>query len=483
MKTTTSRRFLAGALCAAALAGLPPASLAAEPDAAASSPRSAVPSTAAPEASMNERVLTVPVDPQRSVRLVVTLLQPDGPGPFPLAVMNHGAAGKTPRAQMPRYVHTFAAYYFLSRGYAVALPMLRGHAGSEGEMKPFGCNQERVGLDNARDIQAVLDFLATQPGLDASRTVMAGQSIGGWNTLAYGALGDPRVKGLLNFAGGMNISNCASSAAALARGAERFGASTRVPSIWFYGENDSYFGPPVWQAMFSRYTAMGAKVQLEAFGPFMKDAHHLLVYPEGLPLWAPKADAFLRQLGLPAAVTHPQYLPQDFPPPSGHAALDDVEAVPYLSEKGREHYRRFLERPMPRAYIVSPTYAAAFYGGFDPVGRGLKECRMRSRHCHVYAVDDHVAWVRPTPAPPAVRPATPEEASAIPFVNEAGRQGWLKYLALRRPKAFVIAPDGTWNAAALGPDPLAHALEQCNKAHQGCRLYAVDQGVVWAEEP
>jgi dienelactone hydrolase len=475
---TIPRRYLAGVLLSAALAAAPLASHAAE---ASAEP---APGLVAPEASMNERVLMVLVDAQQGVRLVVTLLQPDGPGPFPLAVMNHGASGKTPRAQMPRYRHTFSAYYFLSRGYAVALPMLRGHGGSEGDIKPFGCNHDSVAQANARDLQAVLDFLATQPGIDASRSVMAGQSFGGWNTLAYGALGDPRVKGLLNFAGGMTISNCPSTTAALARGAERFGATTRVPSIWFYGENDSYFGAPVWQAMLSRYTAMGAKAQMVAFGPFMKDAHNLLGYPEGLAIWAPKADAFLTQIGLPAAVTHPEYLPHDFPPPSGYAALDDVEAVPYVAEKGREQYGEFLKRPLPRAFVLSPTgFSAWFYGGFDPIGRGLKVCGERSRDCFVYAVDEHVVWSRPTPAPPPTRPATPEDAAAIPFVTESGRQGWLRYLGLRRPKAFVIAPDGAWSAAALGPDPLVRALEQCGKAHQGCRLYAVDQGVVWAAEP
>lgn len=477
MKTTTLCR-LQGALLVAVLAALPLGSRAADADPAPVPG----PDLAAPEASMNERVLRVPVDPQQSVRLVVTLLKPDGPGPFPLAVLNHGASGKTPRAQMPRYRHTFAAYYFLSRGYAVALPMLRGHAGSDGDIKPFGCNQESVGLAAARDIQAVVDFLATQPELDASRIVMSGQSLGGWNTLAYGALADPRVKGLVNFAGGMNISNCPSTAPVLARGAERFAATTRVPSIWFYGENDSYFGAPVWQPMLARYTALGAKAQVVAFGPFMEDAHNLLGYPEGLPIWAPKVDAFLQQIGLPAAVTHPEYLPQAFPPPSGYAAIDDVQAVPYVGEPGRERYRKFLEHAPSRAFVISRAgFAGAFYGGFDPIGRGLKMCAERSRDCFLYAADQHVVWSRPTPAPPAVRPATPEEAVAIPYVSDSGRQGWQKFLEMRQPKAFVIAPDGAWSAAALGPDPLAVALANCGKTHQGCRLYAVDQGVVWAE--
>ena len=441
-------------------------------------------STAAPEASMNERVLMVPVDAQRNVRLQVTVLQPDGPGPFPLAVVNHGASGKQPPAQMERHRHNFAAYYFLSRGYAVVLPMVRGYAGSEGRLYAAGCNYENIALSIAADLQAVLDFMARDPAIDARRTVVAGQSFGGWNTLAFGSLADPRVKGLVNFAGGVNASSCSTSPAALARGAGRFGATARAPSIWFYGENDSFFGPPLAQAMHERYTAAGAPAKLVAFGPFMQDAHELLAYPEGLPLWALRLDAFLQQLGLPGRVAHPEYLPQDFPPPSGYAAIDDVDAVPYLDDRGREHYRRFLARAAPRVYVLSPYgFLGAYYGGFDPVGRGLKDCRARARECFVYAVDGHVAWTRPTPAPPASGFAAADDVAAVPFLNEAGRQGYQKYLALRRPKAFALAPNGSWSATALGPDPIATVLQSCRKAHPGCRLYAVDHTVVWTGEP
>jgi dienelactone hydrolase len=444
----------------------------------------AVVDSAAPEASMNERVLMVPVDAQRTVRLQVTVLQPSGPGPFPVAVMNHGAAGQMPTAKMPRFRHSFAAYYFLSRGYAVVLPMMRGHAGSEGRLRPFGCNQDSVALDSARDIQAVIDYLATDPTLDTRRIVMAGQSFGGWNTLAFGSLGDPRVKGLVNFVGGMAISNCLQTGPVLARGAERFATTTRVPSVWFYGDNDSFFAKPVWQAMHQGYTSWGGRAELVAFGTFMKDAHALLAYPEGLKIWAPRVDRFLENIGLPAVVSNPQYLPHEFPEASGYAAIEDVAAVPYLDERGREFYKKFLERPLPRVYVISRFgYVGSFYGGFDPMGRGLKDCAARSRECQVYAVDDDVVWQRPTPAPPASDFAHVDDVAAVPFVSQSGREGYQKYLAMRRPKAFAVAPDGAWSAVSMGSDPVAMALENCGRTHQGCRLYAVDHSVVWNMEP
>jgi len=40
--------------------------------------------------------------------------------------MNDGATNAEPPGLQPRYRQSFSAYYFLSRGYAVALPMMRG---------------------------------------------------------------------------------------------------------------------------------------------------------------------------------------------------------------------------------------------------------------------------------------------------------------------------------------------------------------------
>jgi len=48
-----------------------------------------------------------------------------------------------------------------------------------------------------------------------------------------------------------------------------------------------------------------------------------------------------------------------------------------------------------------------------------------------------------------------------------------------RPRAFAIAAGGGWDAAALGPDPVAYVLAKCNAKYPGCRLYAVDEDVVW----
>jgi dienelactone hydrolase len=434
----------------------------------------------APDAPMNERVLHITVDSMDSVKLEVTLYTPNGPGPFPLAVMNHGSDGSKSPKENPRYRFTFSAYYFLSRGYAVALPMMRGYAGSEGKQVPHGCDVAAHGINNAKDIYAVINYLTSLPEIDGNNIVVAGQSFGGWNTLAFGMLKHPRVKGLINFAGGVLASDCPTPEYSLAAAAGQFGAHTSVPSIWFYGDNDKIFPTSTWRAMYDSYVAAWGPAELVAYGKFMTDSHNMLGHQEGLDIWTPKVDAFLRKVGLPSKLVHPEYLPTPFPPPTNYAAVTDIDAVPYLNDKGRKTYLKFLSDPKPKVFVFSPTgLSASFNGGFDPLGRAMNACKKYSRKCQIYAVDDHVVWSRPTPAPPPTHFASLTDQNSVPYLNDKGREGYLKFLKFRKPRAFAIAPDGAWSASSQGSDPLAVALDSCAKGHTGCLLYAVDDEIVW----
>ena len=240
-----------------------------------------------PPAPFHEQVLHLQGDPDRPVALIVTLYTPEGTGPFPLAVMNHGSSGNdVQRATMPRYRFMMSAYYFLSRGYAVALPVMRGFAGSGGKLGHYGCDLDRLAMDNGRDIEAVINELSHDPRLDTSRVIVAGQSFGGWNTLGLGALQVRNVRGLINFVGGVQYSACKDTgdgAASLVRSAGRLGAYTRLPSLWFYGENDSLFGPDIWRPMHEAYINAGADAELVDVGRFMEDSHQMLSRPESIP--------------------------------------------------------------------------------------------------------------------------------------------------------------------------------------------------------
>lgn len=436
---------------------------------------------AGPEAPLNERIVRVPVQASPPISLEVTVYMPAhsaGGGFFPLALINHGASHDP--ANAPRVGDPFIPWYFLSRGYAVVMPMMRGYAHSYGYTLPHGCDVLAIGDDAAKDIRKVLDAVKDLPGIDTTKIVVAGKSMGGWNTLAFGATNPPDVKGLLNFAGGVKESDCTKPDESLISAAAELGARTRLPSIWFYGDNDQIFSVATWRSMYARYTGAGAHAQLVDYGAFQKDAHAMTASGAGLPLWVAKADAFLAGIGMPNREVNTEYLPLMAPKASGYATIADASAVPYLTDAQKAAiYTSYLAAPAPKALAIGSTSGAWVSGSFDPAPSAMRQCWSRSKYCQLYAVDDTVVWPRQETAPPPTHFAPLQDVKAVPYLHADGRNGYARYLGTRRPRAFAIAPDGAWGAAS-GVDPINDALAQCANGHAGCRVYSVDGEVVWA---
>lgn len=422
-------------------------------------------------------------DLKRPAMLNTTLALPTGPGPFPLVIVNHGSKGKANENDMRHYARSMATFYFLSRGYAVAQPLLRGYGGSTGEPSyQDKCQFSEMALDHGRDILAVIDQLAQNPKIDARRVIVAGLSFGGWNSLAVGALQDPRVKLIGNFYGGLRSENCEANDRALLRGSGILGKTSLTPTIWFYGDNDRMFAKPLWEGMFRAYVGAGGKADLVAYGQFGTDAHRLMSNPAAFGIVSPPLDAFLARNGFPAHVTHPQYIPLTPPPASRYASLTDVDAIPFSSDQVRTAYQAFLKAPQPRAFFIAEGRGSvAVNGGYDPLARGYAQCRQHGVTCRLYAFNDDVVWPHPTPLPPTSRFAAYENADAIPYINAAGRAGYAEFRKMTRPKAFVIAPNGAWMLASGVSDAVGTAMERCRSLSTGCRPYAIDGDVVWTD--
>ncbi|MCJ2141173.1 dienelactone hydrolase family protein [Methylobacterium sp. E-066] len=434
-------------------------------------------------------ILDLTGDPAYPVKLKVGLVLPPGPGPFPLVIWNHGSNGRKGTIDEKFVVEeanahlNMGVYYFLSRGYAVALPLLRGFGHSGGSIDRTRCRPDDLGLHAAADIEAVLDQLGKRPEIDARRVVVAGVSMGGWNSLAVGTLQDARVAGIISFFGGVRSSPCSDDGALLVQSTRRFGSASRVPSLWLYGENDSFFPMPLWQAMHRAYVEQGGKAEVLNFGPYKSDSHRLLSDGSSVYIFGPSVDKFLNKLGLPSQKLFSDYVPGPPLPSTHYSALDDIEAVPFLSNENREDYRRFLKSPSPRVFLIAPNKAVSWYSeGFDPLARGLATCEALGIECWPYAYNNDVVWAHSTPAPPPTQFAKIEDAAALPYVNDAGRNAYKQFLTLSRPRAFVIAPDGRWAWSASTPDPVAAALALCGKrGPPDCHAYAVDGAVVWPE--
>lgn len=346
------------------------------------------------DTSLNEQVVMIPVvSGADSVQLETTIFTPPGPGPFPLVVMNHGKALGDPHSQSrDRFV--VMSREFVKRGYAVVVPMRKGFSHSTGTYYERGCDMIDHGQSQADDLQGTLEYLKNQSWVDKDRIIVAGQSYGGLATIAFGTRNVPGVKGLINFAGGLKIHGGSCQwESSLVNAFAQFGGKTALPSLWFYGANDQHFGPQLAAQMRDAYVSAGGHAKLVAYGPFKSDAHGMVGSRDGVQVWWPETEKFLKELGMPTDVVvalpnEPQV------PPTNYAALDNVEAIPYIKDGGREQYRQFLTKPFPRAFAISSSGAWSWAeDGDDPTSQVLSDCQKNSAQpCKLYAVDNNVVW-------------------------------------------------------------------------------------------
>lgn len=359
---------------------------------------------------LNEQVVMVPTyTGGHQGELETTIFRPPGAGPFPLVIMNHGKALGNPRSQgRDRFLSV--SREFVRRGYAVVVPMRKGFSKSSGDYSDRGCDMTANGLMQANDLNGTLDYLRTQPWADSERVVVAGQSYGGLTAMAFGTRQYPGVRGLINFAGGLKVhgGSCRWEDS-LVQAFAAYGARSSLPSLWFYGENDKHFSHDLAARMHAAYTHAGGKARLVAFGTFKKDAHGMVGSRDGVRVWWPETEKFLQALGLP---TEPVVALDDANrfQPSGYAALENVDAIPFLRDQGRAQYRVFLGKAFPRAFAMSPTGAWSWAEeGDDPTAHALANCQKNSTQpCQLYAVDDHVVWANETQQPILAGLPTPD---------------------------------------------------------------------------
>jgi dienelactone hydrolase len=338
-----------------------------------------------------------------TIELETTFYRPPGAGPFPVVIINHGKSPGNPKFQ-PRSRYEAPAREFLQRGYMVAVPMRQGFSKSSGSYIGGGCNVESNGRVQAEDVAAVLAYLQMVPDADTSRVLVVGQSHGGLSTLAFGTRQSPGVKGLVNFAGGLRQDDCVGWQSNLVRAFKSYAAQTTVPSLWFYGDNDSFWSPALYQEMFQQYQKGGGRARLVAFGNFGSDAHGMFGGRAGLPIWVPEVDAFLAELGLPhtVQVRLPLVGHQTPPPPrTDFAKLGDEKAIPRSKESGQQGLVAYRAAELPKAYAISASGSswAFITGRADAMQAALDRCNSfaKDASCKLYAVDDAVVWAVSAP--------------------------------------------------------------------------------------
>jgi dienelactone hydrolase len=246
----------------------------------------------------------------KSVRLEVVLFKPDGAGPFPLLVINHGSTGLGNDPSLFKQTRwSFApADVFTRKGWLVAFPQRRGRGKSDGlydegfdpdRSRGYTCEPDRslAGAGRAlEDIHAAMTALRRRPDVDARRVLIGGISRGGVLSIAYAGQHPNDVLGVINFVGGW-VGTACRTAADINGTLFRRGASFTGPTIWLYGRDDLFYPVDHSRGNFAAFERAGGKGEFFAFDvPGGRNGHALNSYPE---LWIPHVEKFMATLRAP----------------------------------------------------------------------------------------------------------------------------------------------------------------------------------------
>ena len=356
---------------------------------------------------INEAIARVPISvkylygKEYKAEIPVTIFRPNGSGPFPLVVINHGRGFSAEiRAKLIRARLESAARFFVRKGFAVAVPTRLGNgdqiALGDPEWMPSCSNPQFAGIVEPAvgQIIAVTEFMQKQPYVDRSKLVMAGVSVGGLIAVAMSAKQPPGLVAAINFAGGHGGDPKGSpgepcQAGQLARLIAQYGQTaakgTPTPMLWVYSENDQFFNPKTSRTWHASYVGSGGLAEFRLMPAFGKDGHDL--FGGGADIWQPLVDEFLARYGFDTrgVIGHPTA--------TNFAKPDDVDALPYATSLSKVNYRRFTDLPKPKAFAIGETFYHGYASGDDALSKALAACqRDTGKPCRLYAIDDEVVW-------------------------------------------------------------------------------------------
>lgn len=243
----------------------------------------------------------------KPIRLEVVIGKPEGNGPFPLVVINHGSTGRGNDPAL--FGRTFAppglADYFVRRGFMVAFPQRRGRGKSEGlydegfqvdRSQGYACDSKLSlpGADRAlTDIEAAVEVLRQRSEVAQQPIIMMGVSRGGILSVAYAGMHPQEVAGVINFVGGWTGEWCQfpNNDTLFKRGAN-FPRET----LWLYGDHDPTYSLAYTRARFREFRAAGGKGAFLEFDVPSGNGHMVAFFPQ---LWTSYVDNYLERIGAP----------------------------------------------------------------------------------------------------------------------------------------------------------------------------------------
>jgi dienelactone hydrolase len=260
--------------------------------------------------SLREEIWAIP----STIPMLAYVVRPVSQGPFPLLVMNHGVSlDPKERSYFPVIEFRDAALWFAKQGYVVVAPVRPGYGVTAIEVPEralFGLFFSGVGncsVANFRDAGLaiasintwIIDYMSLQPFIKPDEVIVVGQSGGGWGAIALASQNPRPVRAIVGFAAGRGghykgkpNSNCDPDS--LVEAAAEFGRTARIPMLWIYARNDSYFGPELSKRLATAFQTAGGKLDYYILPDFGEDGHFMIDSADAVQIWAPVVSEFLK---------------------------------------------------------------------------------------------------------------------------------------------------------------------------------------------
>lgn len=332
---------------------------------------------------------------QETKPVPITIYRPKGDGPFPLVVFNHGRAVTDKRAAQGRSRPEHLARYFVEKGFVVFAPTRIGYWETYGGFDPEdsgNCSNMRVepmSTVASDQVLASVEYARTLPYIDASRWIVAGQSVGGLTTVATVGRNPKGLIGGINFAGGTggNPDRTPGNPCGVAQIANYWGTiakSSTVSMLWLYWQNDKFWGEKHPKNWHEKWLDNGGRVEFTMFPAVGEDGHGGL--NTDMNSWLPVVDAYLNKLGFnkSAIIGKPQK--------SDFADINDLNKIPISDRAKENNYAKFLASKSPRAFAIGDSGATGYAFGDYATGKAIGFCQRSGQLCKLYAVDDDVVW-------------------------------------------------------------------------------------------
>jgi dienelactone hydrolase len=258
----------------------------------------------------SELLRTTLIEEGKPVFLEVVIFRPNGTGPFPLAMFNHGSTGNGKNSTLFKetWFNVGIADFLNDRGWIVAFPQRRGRGESDGLYDEgfsvdrgdgYSCDFD-LSLSGAEraleDVGAALAALKQLPDVASSRVLIGGQSRGGVLSVAYAGMHPEQIHGVINFVGGWLGTGCAAASPLNGTLFER-GAHFGSPMLWLYGEHDPIYEIQHSRSNFDLFESAGGRGTFLEFSVPGGYGHAVLSAPA---LWEGPVAQYLSSLPHPA---------------------------------------------------------------------------------------------------------------------------------------------------------------------------------------